>query len=474
MDHRRTKIVATLGPATDPPGRLDELVAAGVDVFRLNFSHGTAAEHRTRAAAVRAAEQRAGRPLGLLQDLQGPKIRTATLAAPPVELRPGATIRLTRDTAPGDASRVGVTLPELIDEVAAGESLLLADGLLELRVTARESAALVCEVVHGGPLGNHKGINVPGSDLSVPALSAKDLADLAVGVELGVDWVALSFVRRVDDLQACRAELQRLGSPALLMAKIEKPSAVERGAELLAVADGLMVARGDLGVELPPAAVPVVQKRLVDACLAAGKPVVVATQMLESMIQHPRPTRAEVSDVANAIFDGADAVMLSGETAIGAYPVAAVRMMAQVAAEVEPSARYRQRLFQFEAQESPSIGAAVSHSACRLAQILPAAVVASFTWTGATARRLARHRPAARVVALTPFRKVARQLTLSWGLEPLTCPDPADSDRLTSVANEHLRAAGMVQPGDKVVLIAGVPFGRSGTTNLVRVEEIEA
>ncbi len=474
MTCHRTKIVATLGPATDPPGVLDALLEAGLDVVRLNFSHGQPADHRRRVQAVREAEARRHCAVGILQDLQGPKLRVGSFADPAgVALIAGDTFRLTRDASPGDASRVGTSLPQLIDELQPGQRLLLADGALELVVTAREPAALVCRVVLGGRLSGQKGINVPDSDLSVPALSAKDLADLALGRELGVDWVALSFVRCAADLAAARAELQRLESTARLLAKLEKPSAIEHLDEILDAADGVMVARGDLGVELAPERVPVIQKAVIDACQQRGLPVVVATQMLESMLHHPRPTRAEASDVANAIYDGADAVMLSGETAVGQYPVEAVQMMARIAAEVEASERFRRQLHRYPTGPCPGVAEAVCHSACRLAQILPARAIASFTWSGATARRVARHRPAATVVGLTPFATVARQLALSWGVVPVVAPDPTGTDSMTEMATSQLRAAGLAAPGDQVVVTAGVPFGCSGTTNLVRVERVD-
>ncbi|NUQ01252.1 MAG: pyruvate kinase [Armatimonadetes bacterium] len=470
---RRTKIIATLGPASASRELIAEMVRSGVDVFRLNFSHGDWDEHRERMEDIRAIEAEVGWPLGVLQDLQGPKIRTGTFAASGgVELREGTTFRLTTDLSPGDETRVGTTLPELVAELEPGQRLLLNDGLVELLVTAREPGALVTQVIYGGYLSDHKGINVPEADLSVPALSAKDLHDLEYGVSLGVDWVALSFVRRPSDLKEARAALDRLGSRAKLMAKIEKPGAVTRFEEILAEADGVMIARGDLGVEMPPEDVPVVQRHIISRSIEAGKPVVVATQMLESMIHNPRPTRAEASDVANAIYEGADAVMLSGETAVGRYPLEAVRMMDRVAKEVEASPNYAERLYSFPLQEGPSIPHAVCHSACRIAQILPAEVIASFTWTGSTAWRVARYRPRAMVVALTPFEKVARQLTVGWGIVPLTAPDPTSTDRMTAQAIERLRAAGIAEPGQTMVLTAGVPFGQSGTTNMVRVERL--
>jgi pyruvate kinase len=467
---RRTKILATLGPASHTRQQIAALAAAGADAFRLNFSHGAPAEHTAAVEAIRAVELERGRPIAILQDLQGPKIRCAAFAGGGVDLTAGQTFRLTLDDSPGDAARVGVTLPELLTDLATGARVLLKDGLLELRVTAVEPDALVTEVVCGGRLTDHAGINVPELDLSVPALSAKDLADLAVGARLGVDWVALSFVRTPEDLRAARAELARLGSTARLMAKIEKPGAVQRFEAILAQADGVMVARGDLGVELPAAQVPVIQRQLVERCLAAGKPVVVATQMLESMITNPRPTRAEASDVATAIFQLADAVMLSAESAAGAWPVEAVATMAAIAKTVEASPEYLAGLYRWYDLAEPGVEEAVAHSACRLAQVLGTPALATFTWTGATARRVARHRPAAAIEALTPLAPVARQLALSWGVAPWVTPVDPTSEALVAAALAHVRTRLAGQSGVPVVITAGVPLGGAGQTNLIRVE----
>jgi pyruvate kinase len=467
----RTKILATLGPASASRERIAALAAAGADAFRLNFSHGTAPEHAAKVAAIRAVEADCGRPIAILQDLQGPKIRCGAFAAPgEVTLVAGQTFRLTLDDRPGDATRVGLTLPELIEDVGVGRRLLLRDGLLEVRVSAVEADALVCEVTRGGLLRDHAGINVPDLDLSVPALSAKDRADLAVGVELGVDWVALSFVRTPEDLLDARAELARLGSAARLMAKIEKPGAVTRFEAILAEADGIMVARGDLGVELPPQDVPVLQRRLVARCVEVAKPVVVATQMLESMTANPTPTRAEASDVATAIFELADAVMLSEETAAGSWPVESVAVMESIAEAVEASPEYRALLYRYYDVAEPGVEEAIAHSACRLAQVLSAPAIAACTWSGATARRLAHHRPTARVVAVTPSTAVARGLALSWGVTPRVADVAEGGEPLAAALLAEARAAGVVPPGEPLVLTGAVPFRGPGRTNLLRVE----
>lgn len=466
---RRTKIIATLGPATDQPGVLPALVSAGVDVVRLNFSHGTQAEQAARVARVRELENEAGRPIGVLQDLQGPKLRIGTFADPAgVVLNPGDPFRLTADPAPGDETRVGLSCLELFGELAVGQRLLLADGALELRVTACDPEVIETVVVTGGRLTDRKGVNVPDADLSIPALTVKDLDDLAFGVALGVDWVALSFVQRADDLVQARQALARLGSTARLIAKIEKPAAVRSFDDILGVADGVMVARGDLGVELPQQTVPVVQKAIVRRCVNAGTPVVVATQMLESMIGAPRPTRAEASDVANAIYDGADAVMLSGETAVGAHPVEAVAMMDRIALAVEDSEDYPGQVFRREELREPSAADAVCAAACRLAELLDVRALVGLTRSGSTARRLARYRTPLPILATTPSSAVARQLAISWGVIPRVAPQREHIDEMVRDAVDALVAQRLADPGDTIVLTAGA----AGDTNLIRVESI--
>lgn len=472
---RRTKIVATLGPASESPEAIGELLDAGVDAFRLNYSHGVHAAHADKVRRVRALAERAGRHVGLLQDLQGPKIRVGVFRDPGgVTLRPGERFRLTADDAPGNAERVGLTAPELIGAVAAGQRLLLRDGRIELRVLGVDAGEILTEVVVGGLLTDHAGINAPAASLALPALTEKDLQDLEHGARLDVDWVALSFVRAPEDLAIAREHLARTGSRARLMAKIEKPAAVFHFDEILAAADGIMVARGDLGVEMRPEDVPMIQKRIIRTCVAAGKPVVTATQMLESMVDAPTPTRAEASDVANAILDGTDAVMLSNETAVGRYAPEAVRIIGRIAQETEAGAEEEDALRRlFDRREPEDTPDAVAHAACRVAEAVGARIVACFTATGSTAWRVARRRPRVTVVPLTPDARAARQLSLGWGIRPILTPDPTSVDHLAAEAVARLRAAGMVSAGDKVVITAGVPLGRPGTTNLLRVEEVK-
>jgi pyruvate kinase len=468
---RRTKIVATLGPATSDDASVAALIEAGVDVFRLNFSHGDHDGHRDNLARVRAAAVAAGRPVGVLQDLQGPKIRTARFAEGQVTLVPGAPFTLScADDTPGDKRRVGVTYTGLARDVTEGDTLLLDDGRLSLRVVQVTADDILTEVVTGGVLSNNKGINIPGADLSIPALTEKDMVDLAFGAELGVDWVAMSFVRSRDDLLLARHYLARAGSSAKLMAKVEKPAAVERFTEILHEVDGVMVARGDLGVELPPESVPPIQKRLIRACQEAGKPVVTATQMLESMIVNPTPTRAESSDVANAIYDGSDAVMLSGETAVGAYPLRAVQMMARIAHTVERDPQYLELMREHAPAPDDTTPDAVSSGAVQISNDLGASLVVSFTSSGNTAARVARYRPAAPILAITPSERVYRQLTVSWGVIPYQTHDLQSTDEMVEVAIHAIGELGLAEPAARFLITAGVPFGIRGTTNMIRVE----
>ncbi|MGC8967193.1 MAG: pyruvate kinase [Thermus sp.] len=469
---KRTKIVATLGPATDTKETIRALAEAGADVFRLNFSHGTPEDHRRRAAWVREVSQELGRTLAILQDLQGPKIRIGRFQKGRVELKPGQPFVLTRLPVEGNETRVSLTYKGLLEDVRPGQVLLLDDGRIRLRVEKVVGDEIHTLVEVGGILSDHKGINVPGADLSIPALSEKDIQDLALGAEIGVDWVAVSFVRTRDDLLLARHYLSRYGSRARLMAKIEKPSAVSRFEEILEEADGIMVARGDLGVEMPLEEVPIVQKRLILRCIAAGKPVITATQMLESMVQNPSPTRAEASDVANAIFDGTDAVMLSAETAAGAYPVEAVAMMSRIAKAVETSPEFLQKLNVLRPSPTPTTQDAIAQAADDIVEAVGARAIVVFTATGSSARRIARTRPQVPILALTPSPEVERQLALVWGVVPHLAPDPQDTDDMVRIALREVKALGLAQVGERVVIAAGVPFGVRGTTNLLRVERV--
>ncbi len=451
---------------------LSALSAAGTDVFRLNFSHGGRDQHVAAAGHVRAIAAETGRNLALLQDLQGPKIRVGRFEAGSVELETGQPFRLYLSERDGDAGGVSLSYPDLVDSIDIGHTVLLDDGNIRLRIVDLTTEAIHTEVEVGGPLSDLKGITVPGAEPALPALTEKDMRDIELGVELDVDWVAQSFVQRADDLKLARHYLGRFGSTARLMAKIETPAAVARFDEILAAADGIMVARGDLGVEMPPEEVPVVQKRLVECAHDAGKPVVTATQMLESMVHNPRPTRAETSDVANAIFDGTDAVMLSAETAIGAYPVESVAMMRRVAAVVESSPLFEERRKLLRPDATDATPSAIAHAACEVAESLSARAILVFTAGGSSALRVARNRPAVPVLALTPSPKVRATLALSFGVRAELAPGVADADQVVSRALEAAREHGLAAEGDRIVITAGVPFGVTGTTNMVWVERV--
>ncbi len=472
MLSRRTKIVATLGPASRAPEVLSRLIEAGVNVFRLNFSHGERAEHEAAVRTIRELAKAHDRPVAVLQDLQGPKIRVGRFKEGQVELKPGATFVLTTEPVEGDEARVSISYKGLPADVKPGQTLLLDDGRIVLEVVSTTPTEIVTRVVVGGVLSNNKGINVPGAELSIPALTEKDIEDLEFGARLDVDWVAVSFVRSRDDLLLARHYMNRFNSGARLLAKIEKPQAVVRFDEILDEADGVMIARGDLGVEMPLEDVPLVQKRLIRKSIHAGKPVITATQMLESMVQSPTPTRAEVSDVANAIFDGTDAVMLSAETAVGAYPVEAVRVMDRVARRVEASAEYAEKLRFLRPEPLHTTPDSIALASVDVAESLPARVIAVFTASGRSVAHVARFRPAVPVAALTPSERVCRQLALVSGVYPRLAPDPKDTDDMVRLAMERVRSLGVAEPGDRVVITAGVPFGVSGTTNMLRVERL--
>lgn len=474
MASKHTRIVATVGPASESRDILARMAEAGVDVFRINFSHGKAEDHFETARRVREIATESGRNLALLQDLQGPKIRVGRLQGGAVEIVPGETLVLTvaGDATEGTAERVSLSYPSLVDEVQPGQILLLDDGNLRLQVINVSSTEIRTEVEIGGLLSDHKGVNVPGVELSIAALTDKDIHDLELGAEIGVDWVAQSFVRRHEDLLLTRSHLDRLNSSACLMAKIETRAAVENFDSILAQADGVMVARGDLGVEMPPEEVPVVQKRLIEATHEAGKPCITATQMLESMIHNPRPTRAETSDVANAIFDGTDAVMLSAETAVGDYPIDAVEMMRRVAEVVEASDSFEARRRIFRPEAAHTAADAIARAACEIAETLSAQAILVFTSSGSSAWRVARNRPRTPVLALTPSPRVRASLALAFGLRAELAPVVSDADDMVAMAMEHAQTHGMAAPGERIVITAGVPFGVEGTTNLVWVEHV--
>ncbi len=461
---RRARIVATLGPASRAPEQVLALARAGADVFRLNFSHGVHDDHAAAAKAVREAEAAMQRPLGVLADLQGPKLRLGAFKDGAVLVAPGQAFRLDLDPAPGDASRVSAPHPELFAAMRPGSVLLVDDGKVRLRVTAVGPSFADTEVVQGVRLSDRKGVALPGAVIPMSAMTDKDHKDLAFALRIGVDWVALSFVQRAADMADLRKLVQ---GRAAVLAKIEKPSALDQIEEILDFCDGVMVARGDLGVELEPEEVPVAQKTLLRAARSRGVPVIVATQMLESMITSGTPTRAEATDVANATYEGADALMLSAETASGAYPLEAVTMMSRIIARVERDPRWPE-LMGAERHDAEDDADALVMAARKAAEAASTACLVAFTATGATARRLARERPLQPVVALTPDLKVARRLALVWGLEPRVAKDPANVDEMTAEAVAIVAELGLAKPMERILILAGVPFGAPGSANLLR------
>ena len=463
---RNVKILATLGPASDTVEMIGELHKTGADVFRLNMSHGSHEEIRAKHAMIRTVEEELGSTIGILADLQGPKLRVGVFSGDSEELVVGASFRLDLDSAEGDASRVCLPHPEIFAVLEEGASLLVNDGKIRLKVKTCGADFAECEVVIGGTISNRKGVNVPDVVLPLAALSEKDRADLEFVCELGVDWLALSFVQRPEDVEEARILAKGRAS---ILSKIEKPSAVERFDDILAVSDGIMVARGDLGVELPVSAVPPIQKRLVRKCRAVGKPVIVATQMLESMIESPMPTRAEVSDVATAIYEGADAVMLSAESAAGSYPLEAVKTMDNVAIEVERDPTYTQIIESSRTASRSGIADAMVAAAREIAETTDVKAICCFTHSGTTALLTARERPRVPIIALTPLKSTARRLALSWGVN---CVITEELDRFKLAVVSAARAAreeGFADVEDFVVVTAGVPFNVPGSTNILRV-----
>jgi pyruvate kinase len=463
---RRTKIVATIGPATSSTEGIGGLIEAGMDAARLNMSHGTQDEHAQRARMLREAESASGRPIALIADLQGPKLRVGELAEPIVLERDDSVVIAGEDVAQeGD---IPVSPSVLGSVLQPGVDVLIDDGSVRLRVERMERARARCTVVEGGEVGSHKGVNLPGVPLPIPSLTRKDLADLDFALEQGVDFVALSFVRSASDVQALRTLIEARGSHAHVIAKIEKAEAIAALDEILAETHGVMVARGDLGVEIGAAEVPLLQKRIIQRALERGKPVITATQMLESMLHAPGPTRAEASDVANAILDGTSALMLSGETAIGEFPAEAVGVMARIAAAVEPSLDYRHEIPR--ASDQPTIGQAMSNAACDIAEALAAKAILVPTFTGRTASGVARLRPRRAIVALTHKVESLRHMALEWGVIPLDIPETDDVEDLWERSVAAAREAGVVAAGDRVVITAGTAVNIPGSTNVIRVD----
>ena len=467
---RKAKIMATLGPASDEREVIATLFRAGADLFRLNFSHGEAEDHRRRVEIIRSVEKEEGCPIGILLDLQGPKFRLGSFGGDgAVQVQAGEPFRLDLADGPGDAGRVEFPHPELFPVLVPGTTLLVDDGRLRLTVTAHGADFAETRVAVGGELSDRKGVNVPGMVLPLSAMTDKDRRDIALGLDLGVDWIALSFVQRAEDARELR---ELVGSRCRVMAKLEKPAALEALGSIVDAFDAVMVARGDLGVEMPPETIPTAQRRIVRACRKIGKPVVVATQMLESMVSSPVPTRAEASDVATAVYEGADVVMLSAETAAGQHPVESVEIMNRIVEQIEGDEYYRAGIEGERTNPEPTVADAVCYSLESTARVLSTPAVVAYTASGFSAERAARERPAAPILALTPYLETARRLTLVWGVHPIRVRDVADEHEMVEVACEAAVQEGAARPGDLLVIAAGVPFGASGTTNMIRVAEV--
>lgn len=463
---RKVKILATLGPASSSPEMIKRLMLAGADAFRINMSHGTNAEKVKLVEAIRSLEKELHRPTTILFDLQGPKLRVGSFKGGSAEVRKGEQLVLDRDRTLGNAQRVELPHPELFDAVGSGDRLLIDDGKVRLKVLEAEEKRIVAEVQVGGRISDHKGVNVPDVVVPIPALTEKDRADILFALEQKADWIALSFVQRPEDVADARA---LIGEKALLMAKIEKPAAIDRLPDIIALSDGVMVARGDLGVELPPEDVPPLQNRIVATARHFGKPVVVATQMLESMVNSPAPTRAEVSDVANAIYDGADAVMLSAESATGQYPSEAVQMMDRIARSVELDPVYADRIHFTQTKLEPTTADALAGSARQIADTISARAMLCYTSSGSTARRIARERPSVPLLAMSHSMTTARRLGLLWGVHAVHTRDVESFEEMVAKAKRMALRHHIAHGGDRIVIMAGVPFGIAGSTNVIHV-----
>ncbi|KUK41029.1 MAG: Pyruvate kinase [Clostridia bacterium 62_21] len=469
---RHTKIVCTIGPASETVDILKALLVAGMNVARLNLSHGSHADHKRRVAAIKEAAAKVNKNIGILFDLAGPKIRLGKLQEP-IHLKAGDTLTLTTERITGNRERIPVNYPELPQDVKHGDTILLGDGLVSLKVLDTGPDRVLCRVENDGEVSSGKGVNLPGVRTSLPSLTEKDVDDLHFAVEQGADFIAASFIRKAQDVLAVRKILEDVGAADIpIIAKIETWEAVDKFEEIVKVADGIMVARGDLGLEVGAEEVPLIQKRIIARCNRLGKPVITATQMLESMINNPRPTRAEASDVANAIMDGTDAVMLSAETAVGRYPVEAVKTMARIARRTEEELPYAEFIRQRKEFSRHTVTDAISYATCATATDLEAAAVLTSTETGYTARMVAKYRPRCPIIAVTPHARVLQRLTLVWGVEPLLVRRISNTDEMIETSIGAALAAGFIKGGDLVVITAGVPVGVHGTTNLLKVHTV--
>ncbi len=470
---RKTKLVCTIGPASSPSQIMEKMIQGGMNVARLNFSHGTREEHAEVIRNIRDFSAVLDIPVAILIDLPGPKPRTGRLKKKRVHIKEGDTLSLTSERVLGDEHRISVDFPAFFNDIKAGDLVFLNDGAIQLKVISTADIEVKSKVVVGGLLSDNRGINVPGVKLNVPSVTSEDLENLAFAVEQGVDFVAISFVRSVANVLEIKQILQEKRGNIPLIAKIEKHEGVNDIDRIIAEADGIMIARGDLGIEIPLRKVPIVQKEIIRKCNQAGKPVIVATQMLESMVGAMRPTRAEVSDVANAIFDGTDAVMLSAETAAGKYPVRAVNTMASIVAETEKVLPYERILLEKSEQVTAQTEDAISYAACHMSQRLGAACIVAYTSSGSTALRVSKYRPRVPILAITPSANTARRLVLSWGIEPHLATEPPNVDSMFQEAAQLALQTGVAQSGELVIITAGIPMGIPGSTNLVKVHRVE-
>jgi pyruvate kinase len=470
---RKTKIVCTIGPASESLENLKRLMEAGMNVARLNFSHGDFEEHGARIRNIRQACEETGKITAILLDTKGPEIRTGKLKEEPIDLVQDKHIILTTEEILGDANRISVTYSDLPRDVHIGSTILMDDGLIGLVVVEVRGTEIECRIVNGGQLKSKKGVNVPGVKIKLPGITDKDASDIVFGIEQGVDFIAASFVRKASDVMEIREILERHNASHIqIISKIENQEGVDNLDEILEVSDGLMVARGDLGVEIPPEDVPVVQKQMIKKCNIAGKPVITATMMLDSMQRNPRPTRAEASDVANAVFDGTDAVMLSGETAAGKYPVESVLTMARIAVRAESALEYREIFVRTAQAQQTTVTEAISQAVANSALELGAKAILTATESGYTARMVSKYRPKSPIIAVTPDERVIRRLSLVWGVTPVMGVNAKTTDELFDLAVESSIKSGLVSLGDIVVITAGVPVGRSGTTNLIKIHHV--
>ncbi|GIP27848.1 pyruvate kinase [Paenibacillus sp. J23TS9] len=470
---RKTKIVCTIGPSSESLENTKKLILAGMNVARLNFSHGDFEEHGNRIKNIRQAAKELNKTVAILLDTKGPEIRTGKLAVEPIELVQDEYITLTTEEILGDKDRISITYLDLPSDVEVGSTILIDDGLIGLTVVGVEGTEIKCRIVNGGTIKSKKGVNVPGVAISLPGITEKDANDIVFGIEQGIDFIAASFVRKASDVLEIRQLLEKHNAGQIqIISKIENQQGVDNLDEILEASDGLMVARGDLGVEIPAEEVPLVQKRMIEKCNVAGKPVITATQMLDSMQRNPRPTRAEASDVANAIFDGTDAIMLSGETAAGKYPVESVLTMSRIAEKAESALNYREIFLKQRIAQETTVTEAISQSVAISALDLNAKAIISSTESGHTARMVSKYRPQAPIIAVTTQERTLRRLALTWGVTPIQGKTASSTDEMFENSLQGGLESGLVKPGDLVVITAGVPLGQSGSTNLVKVSQI--